>query len=407
MSRSLSRWQAALLGTAVLAGLGLAVTGLFAVGSRHWLGGDTFHVTVAFPDVGGAEVGTRVRVQGVDAGEVEARDLPDRAGRPVTLKLRLAGRFRGLIGDPATARVQIGSEGLWAPKFVKIIPGRPAAEPLADGAVLRADVAPDLMAELGQAAVQLRQTLRQIDGTLQGIRRGEGTLGQLVTNDQLYRDLARTGREARAALADVTEAVAEVKAALRDLRDGKGTLGRLVKSTEAYAEGLRTIEQVREMVVSVKQNSDAVKSMPIVRSYVVDPHKLLHRPDCTYYRRWYDAKDLFEPGTAVLTGPGRREMVRLADWLKDNLSKKSEVVVASYAPAGLGFEAALTLTQKESEVVCGHLRDHKVHKTGWWWWSTRPVKAVGCGTMASPIPADARRKLPAPRVEIVVFEPQG
>ena len=359
MSRSLSRLQAVVLAAVVLAGLVLAGTGLFAVGSRHWPGSDTFRVSGGFADIGGVEVGTRVRIQGIDAGEVEAVDLPLSAGEPVTLRLRLAGRFRGLVGDPETARVQIGSEGLFAGKFVKIIPGRPWKEPLPDDVVLKSQPVPELTEELAQASTRLKHVLGQLDEVLQGVRKGEGTLGRLVMRD------------------------------------------------DAHAETLRALGEVRGLAASVKQNSDAIKTMPIVRSYVVDPHKLLNRPDCAMERQWLPESKLFPSGRAVLTPQGRKELARLGSWLNERKVKGSQVVVAAYAAPGLGPEAAQTLTQKQSEVVRDYLTTNfKVHKTGWWWWSRRAVKAVGCGTMASPIPGDARHNLPAPRVEVLVFVPQ-
>ena len=51
MSRSLSRWQALLLGLIVLSASGLAAAGLFAVGSRGWYGKDALHVRVGFPEI--------------------------------------------------------------------------------------------------------------------------------------------------------------------------------------------------------------------------------------------------------------------------------------------------------------------------------------------------------------------
>jgi phospholipid/cholesterol/gamma-HCH transport system substrate-binding protein len=408
VSRVLTRSQALVLGAVVLGGLALAGAGLFAVGSRHWPGSDTFRVAVGFEDVGGVEVGSRVRLQGMDAGEVEAIDLPESAGGPVTLRLRLAGRFRNLIGDPASARVEIGSEGLFGGKYVKIIPGRPGKGPVADEVTLRSQPAPELTRELSETAARLKHTLGELDAAIRSVRRGEGTLGQLVKNDTLYRELTGTVGRAKKTLAQADEAFRQVNGALRDLRGGKGSLGRLVKSQDAYREALRTVEQVREMVRSVKQNADALKSMPLVRSYVVDPHKLLNRPDRDMTRKWLPAKKLFRPGRAVLTARGRGELDRLAGWLQKHNQKGSEVVVASYAGPGLKMEAAQTLTQKRSEAVCAYLTErHKVHKTGWWWWSRRSVKPVGCGTMASPIPADARRKLPPARVEVLVFLPSS
>ena len=53
MSRSLTRLQAALLGVVVLLALGLAGTGIFAVGNGQWLWSDTFHVTVGFQQARG------------------------------------------------------------------------------------------------------------------------------------------------------------------------------------------------------------------------------------------------------------------------------------------------------------------------------------------------------------------
>jgi phospholipid/cholesterol/gamma-HCH transport system substrate-binding protein len=406
--QSLSRLQAVILAVVVLAGLALGGMGLFSVGSRHWPGSDSFAVSVSFQDVGGVDVGTRVRIQGLDAGEVEGVQVPVSAGSPVHLNLRLAGRFRELIGDPATAQVQIGSDSLWGGKFVKIIPGRPRTGPLQEPVVLQSQAQPELTQELAQAAGQARQVLGEIDNTMKGVRKGEGTLGQLVKNDKLYTEMTGTADRAKAALEEVSETFDELKSVLKDIRNGKGTLGQLVKNQEAYTEALRTVAHVRELATSVKQNSDAIKTMPIIRSYVVDPHKLLNRPDCTFIRKVLPASKLFRPGRAVLTDAGRENLAEVAAWLNENKESDSEVVVAAYAPRSQDFEAAQTLTQKQSEVVCNYLTsNYKVHKTGWWFWKKRPVKPVGCATMASPIPGDAKKKMPAARVEVLVFSPQS
>jgi outer membrane protein OmpA-like peptidoglycan-associated protein len=303
----------------------------------------------------------------MDAGEVIAVEPPRLAGEPVMLRLRLAGRFRTLIGDPATARVQLGSDGVWSARFVKILPGRPTRQALPASVVLRSEPPADLTEELIQTSTRLQHLLGNIDKTMEEVQSGQGTLGQLVKNDKLYQDLTDTASQTR-----------------------------------------QTIEQVRGMVSAIKQNADALKSMPIIRSYVVDAHKLLHRPECRFERRWLPEDRLFQPGQAVLTNGGRQELARLAKWLNAHKAKGSEVVVAAYAAPGQPSEAAQTLTQKQSEVVCQHLTsEYKVHKTGWWWWSRRAVQPLGLGTMPSPIPADARAKLPAPRVEVLVFVPQG
>jgi phospholipid/cholesterol/gamma-HCH transport system substrate-binding protein len=419
MSRHLTRLQAIFLGLVVLLIVGLGTLGLFAIGDRHGLGSDSFHVVAGFTDIGGVEVGTRVRVQGMDAGEVEAILPPEAPGSPVKLRLRLTGKLRHLVRTDA--RVQIAADGLLAGKIVRLVPGGTEAAPIVDGAELAALSSPDLGAELAQAGgklndilaevkvalaefrdgkvaqemaratSRLNQVLARADDTLRAVQRGDGTLGKLLKSDTLYTELTGT--------------LAQVNSALDDLRSGKGTVGQLVKNNEAYTEAMQSLAEVRRMVVSVKQNADAVKTLPLVRNYVVDPNRELIRPNCTRLRKWFPEKDLFEPGRAILTAQGKRALDDIAPWLNENKQDGSELAVASMAGPDQNGDFAQTLTQKQAEAVADYLKaHHRVHRTGFWWWSNRPVRPVGCGTHPPPVPETER--LPAARVEILVFIPE-
>jgi phospholipid/cholesterol/gamma-HCH transport system substrate-binding protein len=421
MARSLSRVQLALLGFAVLLALSLAGWGLFLVQDRAGWSSQSFHVHAAFADINGVEAGSRVRIQGMDAGEVEAIVAPERPGDAVRLRLRLARKYHHLVGSDA--RVQIVNENLLAGKIVRIVPGSPGATAVPEEGDLTALVQPDAMEGIAQAATRLNSLLGEVDHAVQDLRKregsagsltrdlaasaarlhsvlaktettltrlekGEGTLGKLLQDDSLYRELTGT--------------LARVQQAMDDIESGDGTLGRLVKSNEAYAEALTSLHDVRRMVASVKQNSDAIKSLPVVRSYVVDPHKELTRPDCQRLRRWYREKDIFEPGRAVLTDEGRRRLDEAATWLHEYHDGGTEVVVASFAAPGLNPDYAQTLTQKQSEVAAEYLKGtHRVHRTGWWWWSTRGVRPVGCGVNPSPVPET--ETLPPSRLEVILF----
>jgi phospholipid/cholesterol/gamma-HCH transport system substrate-binding protein len=354
MYRSLSRRQAVLLALVVLLGLGLGAVGLFAVGGRHWLG-NTFQVRAAFADVGGIEVGTRVHVQGLDAGEVEAMDPPAQPGQPVVLHLRVAGKYRSLVGSDAS--VELAGDGLFGGKVVRILPGQPGAPPVEEGALLQGRAAPELTASLAHAVGRLDRALDQVDAVVSDLRKGEGTVGQLM------------------------------------------------KSKDAYVEAVKSLQDVRRMVNSVKQNADAIKTLPIVRSYVVDANKELIRPDCKRLRKWFPMAELFEPGRAVLTERGRARLDKAASWLNAHKETGSEVVVAAFADPQLDPDYALTLTQKQSEIVADYLKtQHRIQRMGFWWWSNRRVKALGCGVTPPPVPGND--KLPPARLELLVFVPQ-
>ena len=417
MSRNLSRTQASLLGLLVIVTLALGGSALLILNERSGWGGGSIRVLVGFPDINGVEVGTRVRIQGMDAGEIEAILPPDDPGQPVKLRLRIAGKYRHLLREDA--KVQIASENLLAGKVVRILPGSAQAKLVEDQGFLQADIQPDTLEGIARAAAKLNSLLTEVDGAMQnfrknegsvtqdlvdatrklntvltkadaaldGIDKGQGTLGKLVKDESLYKEL--------------TETLLQVKAAIHDVRGGEGTLAK--KSNDAYAEAMASLQDVRRMVNSVKQNSDAIKALPVVRSYVVDNNKELIRPDCKRYRLWYAEKDLFEPGKAVLTEIGKTRLDEAAVWLNQHNDNGSEILVASFAEPSQQADFAQAVTLKQSEVAVEYLRSKKVHHTGWWWWSTRPIRGIGCGNNPSPIPET--EKVPAARMELLVFVP--
>ncbi|HTU21521.1 MAG TPA: MlaD family protein [Gemmataceae bacterium] len=348
MARTLSRLQALVLGLIVLFGVGLAVVGLFAVGSRGWLGKQPLHVRVGFHEIRGVEVGTRVRIQGIDAGEVVNILPPDSPDNPVVLRLALKDEYRRLVRSTST--VQIVSEGMLGGKVLEIHRGK---------------------LEPGQA-----ETRAEEDVLLES--------------------------EAGTELADV---LGQVKQTLQAIQNGDGTLGKLARDPKAYDALLDLLHQGRDTMASIGQSADAVKQMPIVRDYVEDATSLLVRPNCERNRRYFTEAELFEPGRAVLTAQGRQRLDELAPWLEGMKHKGSEVVVAAYAdPRRAKPSLAQTLTRQQSEAVCDYLKkQHSIQKMSWF--SSRKVTPLGQGV--HPPPAPERDPLPPARVEVLVFVPQG
>src|SRR6266849_6331699 len=337
MSRSLSYSRAVILGGAVLGGLALAAAGLFAVGNRQARWGDTFHLVAGFPEIRGVVAGTLVRVQGIEAGEVETVELPVVPGGEVAVRLRLRGRFRHLIRANATAQIQ--SEGMIGGKVIEIHPGTAVAPTVEDNAQL-----------------------------------------------------------ACLPSSDWSDALNQLNSALEGIRDGKGTVGKLVKDPEAYANVVALLQQSRETMCALQQDADALKRLPVVRSYIEDPHALLVRPDCRRNRRSFAEAELFEPGQSVLTAAGRERLDELAPWLGNLKQTGSEVVIAAYAdPKSTAPAVARALTKQQSEAVCSYLKArHSVQKLGWF--KSRKVTPIGLGTMAAPLPE--AEPLPPSRVEV-------
>jgi phospholipid/cholesterol/gamma-HCH transport system substrate-binding protein len=347
VSRTLSRLQALVLGLIVLLGVGLGVAGLFAVGSRGWFGKEPLHVRAGFHEIRGVEVGTRVRIKGVDAGEVVGIQFQDGADGLVVLRLAIKNEYRDKVRTNST--VQIVSEGMLGGKVLEIHQGKPKPgqgdEPAAEDALLESE-----------AGTELADVLGQVKQALQGIQNGDGTLGKLARDPQAYD-------------------------ALLDL-----------------------LHQGRDTMASIGQSAEAVKHLPVVRDYVENAASLLVRPNCERNRRYFAESELFEPGRAVLTTQGRKRLDNLAPWLEGMKHKGSEVVVVAYADRHAAPSLALALTRQQSEAVCDYLKkQHSIQKMGWF--SSRKVIALGQGV--NPPPAPERDSLPPARVEVLVFVPQG
>jgi phospholipid/cholesterol/gamma-HCH transport system substrate-binding protein len=348
VTRTLSRWQALVLGFLVLLGIVLGLFGLFAVGSRGWMGRQPLHVRAGFREIRGVEIGTRVRIQGIDAGEVVEILPPETPDGAVILRLALKERYRRLVRTTST--VQIVSEGMLGGKVLEI-------------------------------------------------HRGQLKSGQ---PDELVAEDALLTTEASTELADV---LGQVKQTLQDIRGGEGTLGKLAQDPQAYRALLALIEQSRDTMASIGQSADAVKHLPVVRSYVEDANEVLIRPNCERNRQYFAEADLFDPGRAVLTAQGKQRLDELAPWLEGMKHKGSEVVIASYAdPKRTTSSVAQALTRQQSEAVCEYLKkQHSIQKMGWF--SSRKVTALGRGVNPPLLPEN--NALPAARVEVLVFVPQG
>ena len=63
----------AAVGAFVIGGVLLFSVGLFLIGSRRMLFSDTFQVNAEFAQIAALDNGAKVRVSGMDAGEVQAK----------------------------------------------------------------------------------------------------------------------------------------------------------------------------------------------------------------------------------------------------------------------------------------------------------------------------------------------
>jgi phospholipid/cholesterol/gamma-HCH transport system substrate-binding protein len=407
MSHSLTRRQAALLGLVVVAALALGSYGVARIADKQGLWADTSEVAVGFPEAHDITAGTPVRIRGVEAGQVVAIDYPDTdgPGAEVTVRMKLQSKYAARLYADASAAVH--SSGVFGSKVIAVNPGSPAAGPLTCGrlrgvkpfnldeavAELRdtanevkglAKEAKETAGEVKRLAGDVKLTSAEARGLIKDVREGDGTFAKLVKDDDLYRDLKDIAGDAKTLVKRTDAAIATVESEMAGMKgfvsDGRDTLR------------------------SVKQGTDAVAKLPIIRSYVEDANALLVRPAHERARRVYNAADLFQANSAILTESGRTHLVHLANWVH-SLPAKAEIVVVAYDKPGDPDQtpaSALEVTKKQSEVVVDFLKSRGAHKIGWV--ARRTMIPLGMGM--NPSPVIEKEALPESNLQVLSFTPK-
>jgi phospholipid/cholesterol/gamma-HCH transport system substrate-binding protein len=381
------------VGAFVVGGVGLFALGLFLIGERRLIFRDRFIVYAEFADIGGLQRGAKVRVAGADAGEVERMEAP--AGPPsrFRVRMRVTEDLHGLVRTDSVATIQ--TDGLVGNKFVQIDAGTAGAPELADGgtiasrepfdltdlmerasetittinaivAELRAniDVAVTNVAEAAEHADALiegvsgdvkfittsgARVARDVEAITAGIREGRGTLGKLLSDDEIYTRAKQIAADAERTVQNVRDATAEAKAVVARFQAKDGP-------AQSIAADLRvTIDQAREAMSDLSENTEALKRNWFFRGFFDRRGYFdLNALDASTYRGgaaladrralriWLQASVVFTPGStpSTLTEGGRTRVdSAMATFL--GFPSDSPLVVEGYAEEGSGDERFL------------------------------------------------------------------
>ena len=176
------------------------------------------------PNTAGLQVGGQVTVAGQLAGSVKAIEF-----LPIDTDTMRNLRIVVEVDEAVKQQIRRDSEaklktlGLLGDKVFDISPGTPRFSVLNPGDTIRLGVAADYEAVLAQASGALDQVVT-LTGSLQkvadGVTTGQGTLGQIITNRQLYDNLNST--------------LANSNALMLRLQNPRGTLGQLLNDPSVY-----------------------------------------------------------------------------------------------------------------------------------------------------------------------------
>jgi phospholipid/cholesterol/gamma-HCH transport system substrate-binding protein len=207
-----------------------------------------YSLVAYLPTASGLREGGQVTVAGKLVGAIDKIEfLPVDNDTLRNLKIRVSldeGVAQQVRKD---SRAHIKTLGLLGDKVFDITPGTPRYAVLRDGDVIAIEPSVDYEAVLIQASgavkevVGLTTDLRKVT---RGITRGEGTLGQLVTNRAMYDNLNAT--------------LASTNRLLVRLQNPRGTVGRLLDDPQLYYSLNKTVQSAGEIVEQLNKGDGTI-----------------------------------------------------------------------------------------------------------------------------------------------------
>lgn len=242
-------------GLFVITGLVVLFLGIFLIGNQKSMFSSTFTVSGTFKNVSGLMVGNNVRFAGINIGVVQGINIV--SDSLVQVDLTLNENVRKFVKKDS--KMSIGSAGLMGDKLIVIAPGGITShEMVANGDKLTTVNPVDvdkIIGKLTRVADNAEAITSNLSGVFSDINHGKGTLGRLLHNDKMARDLESTVASAKVTVNNVNASTQTLHEDLKAAQGNfllKGFFNKKKKLAKAKQDSIRKAQE--------KTNKDAEKA---------------------------------------------------------------------------------------------------------------------------------------------------
>ena len=238
-------WDQLKVGALIFVALLVLAIAIFKLGQAGNLFGKRYHLVAFVNNVSGLRIGGPVTVAGQLAGSIDdIRFMPPDADTVRNLKIVLQVNSSLQSQVRQDSRAKIKTMGLLGDKVLDISVGTPKYRPLNEGDTVLIGPAVDYEAVVQQASgviTEVAGVTRQLQRVADQINRGEGTLGQLLTNRTLYDQLNST--------------LIRTSALMARLENPRGTVGRLLDDPTLYYSLNRAVASADSIITAMNRSN--------------------------------------------------------------------------------------------------------------------------------------------------------
>ena len=234
------KWSQLRVGlTVVLASIVLAILIFLMSGTGGWF---THKIVLRsyFDNAGGLRNGAAVRLQGVDIGNVVAIRLVNKPFTPVEVTMKVITKYHSNLRKDS--HTSLSTAGVLGETYIDIDSTTARGSEAQNGDVLPTVERPDFndVVRSSQGTLQnLDALLKRTDRILAFVESGQGSIGKLIYDPNLYDRLATT--------------VNDFKSLVDDVKNGKGSIGELIVNDEAYRKAIAVVDKLNAMVDELQQ----------------------------------------------------------------------------------------------------------------------------------------------------------
>ena len=282
-------WDQLKVGAVIFVALVVIAIAILKLGQAAHLFTKRYSLVSFVPNTAGLRVGGQVTVAGQLAGSVKSIEfLPVDADTLKNLKIIIEVDREVQPQVRRDSQAKLKTLGLLGDKVFDISPGTPRYSMLNEGDTLSLGNAIDYEQVLAQASGALDQVVT-LTGSLQkvanGVVKGEGTVGQLLTNRQLFDNLNSTLATTNTLMARLQNPRGTVGQLLNDpalynnlnrvlasadtlvgslgsgINSNTGTVGKLLRDDQLYTRLLSAVSGMDSIVTTMQQGNGTVKKL--------------------------------------------------------------------------------------------------------------------------------------------------
>lgn len=236
------------IGLFTFAGFVILLLLVFFIGNQKSYFSSTFRVYGTFKNVSGLMVGNNVRFAGINVGVVEGINIV--TDSTVRVDLTLNNSVKKFI--KTDSKISIGSDGLMGDKLIVIAPGGVTStkEIEANGqlqSVNPVDV-DKIITKLTKVADNAETLTTGLSEIVTKINSGKGSIGRLLNNDKIARDLEGTVKQAQTTMKGVHATSATLNEDLKAAQSNfllKGFFNKKKKAAKAKQDSIKKVQEDR------------------------------------------------------------------------------------------------------------------------------------------------------------------